>query len=97
MRNRYFFCGTITDGEHIVPEVVPELPTRTRTLPTGRMVTRVCDWAASYEFPTDARCVVWADVTEAEFAELAYDSSSNPNGFDWFEVADDGTVTLHAA
>ena len=34
---------------------------------------------------------------EAVHAEIAYDKQKNPNGYDWIEVADDGTVTLHAA
>jgi hypothetical protein len=95
MSNRYFICGSIQDGDRIIPEVVPELPLRTREF-RGRTVTGAPDWAANYEHPTDERCVVWADVTDAEFADLAYDKQTNPNGFDWFEVADDGTLTLHA-
>lgn len=95
MSNRYIICGSIQDGDRIIPEVVPELPPRTREF-RGRTVTGTPDWAATYEHPTDERCVVWADVTEAEFAELAYDKTANPLGFDWLEVADDGTVTLHA-
>jgi len=38
-----------------------------------------------------------ASFGEAVHAEVAYDKQKNPNGYDWFEVADDGTVTLHAA
>jgi len=34
---------------------------------------------------------------EAVHAEVAYDKKTNPDGYDWIEVADDGTVTLHAA
>ena len=30
-------------------------------------------------------------------SEVAYDKKTNPDGYDWIEVADDGTVTLHAA
>lgn len=38
MSNRYFVCGSITDGDRIIPEVVPELPPRTREF-RGRTVT----------------------------------------------------------
>ena len=93
---RYFICGTVQVDDVTVPEVVPELPPRTRTLPNGRVVTGTPDWMSTYEFPTDERACVWADLTDAEFAELAYDKDTNRNGFDWLEVADDGTVIVNA-
>lgn len=38
-----------------------------------------------------------ASFGEAVHAEIAYDKKTNPDGYDWIEVADDGTVTLHAS
>ena len=92
---RYFICGTVQVDDVTVPEVVPELPPRVREV-NGRTVTGTPDWMSSYEFPTDERACVWADLTDAEFAELAYDKDTNRNGFDWLEVADDGTVIVNA-
>ena len=92
MSDRYYICGRIgsgTEDDPYRPEVADE--------------PGVTSWAANQQLesllPTPVhapRFIVWVLGDAALHAELGY-SDANPDGFDYFEVADDGTVTLHAA
>jgi hypothetical protein len=84
---RYYICGKVGTGtmaDPYRPEIVDE--------------SGVDTWCASQEAPDQpCFCVSIRDDNGSLHAELAYDATSNPNGYDWFEVAEDGTVTVHAA
>jgi hypothetical protein len=85
--NKFFICGQLGDGTKentFRPECVDEFPPRT-------------SWSANRESPELPRFVVHAALTDEEFADLAYDADTNPNGFDWVEVDDNGGVIIHAA
>lgn len=90
---RYIYCGQLGSGasdDPFRPEVVDEIPAGT-------------SWSANQQAipglpPTpQPQFVVDIDVTDDVFAGLAYDPTTNPNGFDWIEIADDGTVLIHGA
>lgn len=92
MSTRHYICGQVGSGieaDPYRPEIADDL--------TPHRLT----WAANQEFesllpPTPLpRFIVHAILPEAVHADLAY-SPTNPNGFDWLEVHEDGTVTLHA-
>lgn len=85
--NRYYVCGQVGSGTMLDP-FRPEIADE----------EGVTSWSANQESPERPRFVVaLADPDDSLHAALAYDADSNPLGYDWLEVADDGTVTLHAA
>ena len=109
---RYYICGQVgsgTEDDPYRPEIADDLATMVREYvtvegPDGPVIVPVTPgWAANQKVeagspPTPLpRFLVHAVLTEAEHAEVAYDKKTNPNGYDWLEVAEDGTVTLHAA
>jgi hypothetical protein len=83
---RYYVCGMVGSGtmlDAFRPEIADE--------------AGVTAWAANQEAPEQPSFVVTlADPDGSLHAALAYDAASNPLGYDWIEVADDGAVTLHA-
>lgn len=106
---RYYICGTgslAVDGATFpAPEIAEDLATMvvgTQTI-NGRVVDVHPTWVALMgadglpPVPNDAFLVNVVDPDGSVHAQVGYDPDTNPNGYDWFEVAEDGTVTLHAA
>ena len=87
MAQRYYYCGQTGGGttlDPFRPEIVDEIG--------------ATSWAANQESSEQPQFVVWIDDPEGVLhTELAYAAVSNPNGYDWIEVAEDGSVILHAA
>jgi hypothetical protein len=110
---RYYICGQVgsgTEADPYRPEIADDLAAMVTGYVTAEMPDGTTQdfpitpsWAANQDIepgllPTPLpRFMVHAVLTDEQHAEVAYDKKANPNGYDWFEVADDGTVTLHAA
>lgn len=96
---RYYICGQVgsgTEADPYRPEIADEVPAE-------------FGWAANQEFatlipqplpaPRFMVNVASADqaALDAWHAQVAYAKTTNPNGYDWLEVHEDGTVSVHAA
>ena len=94
MGHRYYICGQVGSGT----ELDPYRPEIADDLPEG------CGWAANQEMsgavpnvtPLPQFMVMVASDDAALHALLAYAKKTNPNGYDYFEIAEDGSVTYAA-
>ena len=101
---RYYICGQVGSG--VVRDATDEQPAVYDPIrpenPDELAALGDTDWGSAPEVlswllpTTGTRRIVTFD-DEVAHEELAYDPGANPNGYDWFEVADDGTVTFRAA